>query len=328
MVNTNINKQNEINMKNLIISATILLTVVALSAWWWHSNQQPALALEENQTLDNSKPVVTILKNKPHIIPDEVNFAGENVPVQYFDVYESLDREILVNSYWHSATLQIIKLSKKLFPVIEPILQKNGVPDDFKYLAAAESGLRNVTSPAGAKGYWQIMSSTAKQYGLEVNSYVDERCHLEKSTEAACKYLNGAYKEFGNWALVAASYNAGRAGISRQLDRQNANSYYDLLLNSETARYMYRLIAFKLIMENPAHFGFDISEGVMYKYPQIKEIKVENTVDNLIDFAKSHSTNYKVLHYLNPWLRTDKLPNISGKTYYLKIPVDGGRKTY
>lgn len=255
-------------------------------------------------------------------IPDTVYFAGELVPVERFDIAESLDRELLVNSYFHSQTIRVIKLAPRFFPVIEPILKQYGIPEDFKYLAVAESALDpTAVSYAGAKGFWQFMEGTAMDFGLEVNSEVDERYHVEKSTVAACKYLNKAYQRYGNWAMVAASYNGGMRGIDRQAERQKINNYYDLLFVSETQRYVYRIIAFKLIMENPEKFNFYIPEKHKYPLIQTKNVEISGPINNFADFAHSHGINYKLLKEFNPWLRDSYLTNTKGKKYTLRIPI-------
>lgn len=257
--------------------------------------------------------------------PEELYFAGERVPLERNDVKESFDREILVNTYWQSQTMLFIKRANKFFPIIEPILREYSVPDDFKYIALAESGLENVVSPARAVGFWQLMEGTAKDYGLEVNSEVDERYHYEKATTAACKYILESYEKYKNWTMVAASYNVGRRGIDRQVERQKETDYYDLLLNSETARYIYRILAIKLIIENPKDFGFHFDKEDLYYQIPYSEVEVDKSVPDFADFAKSYGTNYKILKRLNPWLRESYLTNRYGKTYVIKIPVEGGR---
>lgn len=207
-------------------------------------------------------------------IPENVNFAGESVPLTDPDVRERMDRELLVNMYWQSNGLLMIKRANKYFPVIEPILKKYGVPDDFKYLAVIESGLMNVVSPAKATGFWQIMEGTGKQYGLEINANVDERYHLEKSTEVACKYLLDAKERMGTWTLAAAAYNAGQAGINRQLTRQKEKEYYDILLGEETGRYLFRIMAMKEIMSNPRKYGFNYEQHHLYKRIPAKKIEI------------------------------------------------------
>lgn len=258
-------------------------------------------------------------------MPSELSFAGERVPMEFFDVHESFDRELLINTYWQSQTLLFFKRANRFFPVIEPILKENNIPDDFKYLAIAESGLTNSTSPAGAVGFWQFLSGTAKDYGLEIREDIDERYHLEKSTEAACRFLHESYETYGNWTMVAASYNAGRRGINNQIDIQKQDDYYDLLLNEETARYLFRILAIKTIMENPETYGFMFRQKDLYQPVSFYSLDVDSTVTDFADFADSFGTNYKMLKFLNPWLRKPHLNNRSGRVYTLKIPADNSR---
>ncbi len=255
-------------------------------------------------------------------IPDSVFFAGERVPVQYFDVKEALDKELVSNTFFHSQSIRYIKLANRYFPEIEAILQEEGIPEDFKYLVLAESGLENVVSPAGATGFWQIAVGTGEDYGLEINSEVDERYNLEKSTVVACRYLKESYDKYGNWTMAAASYNAGRRGIDRQVERQKQDNYYDLLLNEETSRYVYRILAFKLILENPSEYGFKLSNKDLYQPVPYKLVEVSGPVVNFADFASEQGTNYKLLKYMNPWLRENSLTNARGKTYEIKIPLE------
>ena len=256
-------------------------------------------------------------------LPEDISFAGEEVPFEDPEIYERFDREMLVNTYWQSQTMLFFKRSNRYFKVIEPILKKNGVPEDFKYLALIESGLTNVVSPAGATGFWQIMESTGKGYGLEINKEVDERYHLEKSTEAACRYLLEAKKELGSWTLAAASYNMGISGVKKQLERQKAKGYYGLTLNSETARYVFRIIAAKEIIGNPEKYGFHFREKDLYQPIPTYILKVDTPVSNFGKFAKAQGINYRILKYHNPWLRYDYLPNSSGKMYEVEIPKEG-----
>ena len=258
-------------------------------------------------------------------LPDELNFAGENVPLDYFDVRESLDQELLVNTYWQSQTLLFIKRANKFFPEIEKILAKNNIPDDFKYLALAESELKNAVSPSGAVGVWQILKGTAGDYNLEVNNEIDERYHLEKSTEAACEFIQDAYELFGSWTMAAAAYNVGRRGLMTQVNRQKQDNYYDLLLNEETGRYVYRILAIKLILENPDNYGFHVREQDTYHSIPKFEVEVDTAVTNFADFAEEFSINYKILKYFNPWLRDSFLKNKTGKKYYIRIPEKGNR---
>lgn len=258
-------------------------------------------------------------------VPDSLVFAGENVPLDNFDTWESLDRELLVNTYFHSQSLLYIKKTTRYFPVIEPILKEYNIPDDFKYLPLVESGLSNAISPVDAVGFWQMMEGTAREYGLEVNPEVDERYHLEKSTVAACKYLLKSYEKYQNWTMVAASYNNGRRGVDRQIERQDEVNYYDLLLNEETARYVFRILAIKLIIENPRKYGFYFEEDDLYQPIPHYEVTVDSSVSSFSHFAKEFDTNYKMLKFLNPWLRESYLSNKKGKTYQVKIPEEGGR---
>jgi membrane-bound lytic murein transglycosylase D len=260
----------------------------------------------------------------PAELPAELEFAGEKVPLELMDVVESLDRELLINMYWQSQTMLFLKKSKRFFSIMEPILQKNNVPDDFKYLSLIESGFfPTAVSPAGAVGLWQILEGTARDYKLEVNSEIDERYHIEKATEAACKYLLESFAVYKNWTMAAASYNAGRAGINRQIGRQKEMDYYDLLLTEETARYIYRILAIKLIIANPERYGFYLSEHDYYPQVPYYEVTLDGSVQSFAEFAKRYGISYKTLKWMNPWLRDTKLTNSSKKTYYVKIPRKG-----
>ena len=255
--------------------------------------------------------------------PTAVDFAGEPTPLKITDVHERLDRELLINSNLDATTALIIKRANRAFPIIEPILQQYGVPDDFKYLAVIESGLINAVSPSGAKGVWQFMPDTAKERGMEVNDIVDERYHLEKSTEAACKYFLAAKEKFGSWTLAAASYNGGMNGLSKKLEEQKVTDYYDLGLTEETSRYVFRILALKEIMKNPALYGFSIYPTDLYAPIPTKNIEVDSTITDLTSFAQSQGINYKLLKIHNPWLRDKKLLNPTKKKYEIKIPFEG-----
>ena len=258
---------------------------------------------------------------KPFEVPQQLSFCDEVLPLDRLDVQEKLDREILVNSYWQSNNLLMLKRSTKYFPIIEPILEKHGIPSDFKYLALIESGLQNVVSPAGAAGYWQIMKSTGKENGLIVDSEIDERYHIIKSTEVACAYLNEAYERFGNWTLAAASYNMGMAGTDRKLTEQRVSSYYDLLLNSETARYVYRIAAVKHIHENLEYFGYVFHEDYGYAFPEFDTLQVSGPVNSWIDWALDHGTTYNTLREYNPWIRDGHwTSNAEGQTLTIWLP--------
>lgn len=256
-------------------------------------------------------------------IPDGLNFAGEELPLSVPDVYERMDRELLVNTYWQSNALLMFKRAQKYFPVIEPILKKHGIPDDFKYLAVIESGLTNAVSPAGARGIWQIMPATARENGLEVNDNVDERYHLEKSTEVACAYLLQSKNSLGSWTLAAAAYNAGNRGISRRLKEQNVSDYYDLLLGEETGRYMFRIVALKEIMTNPEIYGFNFETDDLYANIPTFNVQIDNEIADFTVFAQEYGINYKILKIHNPWLREPHLNNRSRKKYVIEIPEKG-----
>ncbi len=253
--------------------------------------------------------------------PSQLTFGDVAVPLEAFGVREKLDRELLVNTYWHSNTLLMYKRTNRWFPVIEPILAKHGVPDDFKYLAVIESGLTNAVSPAGATGFWQFLKATGQSYGLEINDEVDERYHVERSTEAACLYLKDAYAKFGDWALVAASYNMGMGGVNKQLTRQKVNSYWDLLLNEETGRYVYRILAIKEILNNGSAYGFVVRPSDLYQPYTTRDVVINSGVNDLADFAIEEGVNYNILKTMNPWLRQSYLNNPKKHEYLLKLPA-------
>jgi hypothetical protein len=265
-----------------------------------------------------SRKLLTVISPE---IPKKATFAGENAPLELFYVREALDRELLVNSYWHSSTILMLKRANRWFPVIEPILEENGIPDDFKYVALIESGFARVVSPRGAAGFWQFLEKTAREYGLEVNDYVDERYHPLKSTAAACSYFKESFESYGNWTLVAAAYNAGKRRISESLENQKGESYYDLSLNEETARYIYRVLAIKILYENRETYGFHLSDKDLYQPLQTNSIEVDTTINDLAEFAKENGMNYKLLKELNPWLRMGSLPNSSGRHYRIETLV-------
>jgi membrane-bound lytic murein transglycosylase D len=295
-------------MKNTIKKAGLIASIVVVSGIFVHGvsyNANDAAAAKE------------------HYFPAEIDFAGEKAPLQVADVRERFDRELLVNANLHATTLLIIKRANRAFPVIEPILKKYGVPDDFKYLAVIESGLVNAVSPAGARGIWQFMPETGKEKGLEVNEVIDERYHLEKSTEAACKYLLDAKAKFGSWTLAAASYNGGVGGVNKQITFQGVTDYYDLLLTEETSRYVFRILALKEIMKNPTQYKFALQPAELYPVIPVKKVTVDASIPDLAVFAKEQGINYKILKIHNPWLRDRKLVAAPGKTYTLEIPTSG-----
>ena len=261
-------------------------------------------------------------------IPDEVYFCGEKVPLENFDVYESLDLEMIANTYRHSMTILYIKRANRYFPEIEKFLKENGLPDDLKYICVAESGFANLVSPAGATGFWQLMKSTGQEYNLTIDKNIDERYDYDKSIIVAADYIKKAYSYFGNWTLVAASYNMGMGGLKKELDFQRIKTYWDLKLNDETSRYVYRIIALKLIMSNPELYGFDIPENNLYREIKTTEIVVDTSINDLVQFAFDQGTNYKMLKYFNPWIIGNSLINSNKKEYKIKIPAKGERNCY
>lgn len=258
----------------------------------------------------------------PVVDPDhEYLFAGEEIPTGQFDVAERLERELLVNAFYHSSTILAIKMANRYFPEIEKILKEEEVPEDLKYLAVAESGLRPATSSADARGVWQFLKETGIQYGLEVNEEVDERYHLEKSTRAACAYFKALKKRFGSWTLAATAYNMGGAALAKVIDDQRATTFFELNINDETSRYIFRVVAMKEMLTDPEKYGFSIPKNQLYKpLDDYKEVEVKGPVPNWGDFAKEHKTNYRVLKIYNPWLRDAKLTNKEGKVYRVMVP--------
>lgn len=260
-------------------------------------------------------------------VPERVTFCGKDIDLTRFDRHERMDRELLAFTYMHSTSIQMIKKANRYFPIVEPILKANGIPDDFKYLMVIESNLNpNARSSAGAAGLWQFMQTTGREYGLEVNKNIDERYHVEKATVAACKYLKDAYEKYQDWVAVAASYNAGQARISTQLEKQQVTDMLDLFLVEETARYVYRIIAAKIMFSNPSAFGFRLKAADLYMPIPYKEVTVTTGISNLADWAKKHGITYALLKNLNPWLRDNFLQNVSQRTYILKIPTAEGLK--
>jgi len=256
-------------------------------------------------------------------VPESIEIFGEEVPLEDIDVRERLEREIIVNTYWHSYTILMLKRAQRWFPIIEPILDRNNIPDDFKYISVIESNLDNVVSPAGATGFWQFVKGTAPKYNLEIRDEVDERYHLEKSTQAACDYLREAYDKFGSWATAAASYNMGIDGVEKQIERQKTTNYFNFILNEETSRYLFRAIAMKIIMNNPELYGFSVEEFEKYKPYETYEVEVKSDIKDLALWAKDKGINYKWLKILNPWLRDNTLNVPAGKTYKIKLPERG-----
>lgn len=307
-------------MKQFAIPVLLLLILISVTIFLSSSITAPSTKEEvaSSNTVTSQQNVGFNVSGVT--IPGYLEFAGEEVPLNDWDVRERLDRELLVNTYWHSNTIRLIKMANRYFPTIERILRENGVHEDFKYVALVESGLLNVGSPAGAKGYWQFLKSTGQEYGLIINSEVDERYHIEKSTRAAAKYIKKGRTKFDSYTMAAASFNMGMNGLRKQTERQKSTSYYDLMLNDETSRYVFRILAFKEIFKNPSAYGFNIPASELYPPYNFHEVDVSGAIPSMADFAAKHGLSYKTLKVLNPWLRENKLTNSSKKTYRIKIP--------
>lgn len=294
-------------------------TYLSLALWTLISFLIMFVSFSPNQTnaLDYSNSNFKVLGLN---IPTNLEFAGERVPQNDYEIKESLEKEFFANKTWKNSSLALFVKAQKWFPLIEPILKKEGVPDDFKYVAIIESHLSNVVSPAGASGFWQLMPVTAQHYGLIVNDDVDERLDVEKATVVACKHFKDAYNYFKNWTLSAAAYNVGIGGIQNALKKQNTNNYYDLLLNKETGAFIYRILAYKTLLSNPTHFGVKNKIRKTGGFPAFKIIKVDSSITNLSAFAKHIGTNTVVLKTFNPWLIGEQLNNPDKKTFQFKIP--------
>lgn len=300
--------------KALLLAGMLMGTVLVLRLFTYSTSNDTDLA---HQQRFNREYNIFSLN-----LPKKLSLCDEEVPLQLIDVRERLDRELLVNTYWQSNSLLAHKRANRWLPVIEPILAREGVPDDLKYIPLVESGFTNTTSPAGAVGFWQFMKPTAQALGLEVNDEVDERYNVVRSTEAACAFLKEAHGRYGSWILAAASYNLGRGNLDKQINRQTQNDYFNLLLPEETSRYIFRLLAVKLIHEQPEQYGFHLREKDLYPPYSTREVTLEPPVEDLNELAISHGTNYKVLKLLNPWLRDNTLGKHQGKTYTLLLPSD------
>jgi hypothetical protein len=299
-------------VKTILISSITISLIALFFIFSTHTDSQPQKPYYEQYKTDYR------IFSPP--IPEQIDFCGESAPLNVFYAHEQFESEILINTFRHSNTLLYLKRAHRWFPVIEKILAEEGIPDDFKYLAVIESGLDQLVSSAGAAGFWQFMGQTGKGYGLEISEEIDERYHIEKSTRAACKYLKDAYKVFGNWTLAAASYNMGMGGVSRQLANQQVQNFYDLSLNTETARYVYRLLAIKAIFIEPSKYGFQLREIDLYPLLETYSVDVDSSSINWVDFAIQNGINYKTLKTLNPWIRKTSLNNPKRKIYQVKMP--------
>lgn len=314
-------------MKDLSLFVSFATLIILLGYITYRGVQQP---VERGAISDNDVAIDRVENPEDELfpvpavsldLPDDVSFAGEPVPLDDPDVRERLDREIQVNTYTHSNTLFLIKRANRWLPQIDSILRKNNIPDDFKYLPLIESALINDVSPKEAVGFWQILKGSGKELGLEVTKEVDQRYDPLKSTEVACKYLKQAYARFGNWTLAAASYNRGQFGLDKSVDKQQVKSYYDLYLNDETARYVFRILAIKEIVEHPLKYGFRLKADHLYVREKVKYVTVTETIKSLIAFSKQQGINYKLLKRHNPWLRDETLTVKKGKSYRIAIPI-------
>jgi hypothetical protein len=305
-------KLRELTMKQRIFTVTLLISVICLAAYIFTGSSNSEKAVK-------ASPVVVSFVTSPDI-PDRIKFCGERIDLTRYNAREGMDRELTAFTYLHASTMLLIKRANRYFPIIEPILKRNGIPDDFKYLAVIESSLDpNATSSARAVGMWQFMESTAKQYGLRISPMVDERRSVSQSTEAACLYLKDAYNRYGDWVTVASSYNAGMGRISEQIERQNENSVLNLYLVEETSRYPYRIFAAKQIFENPYKYGFVLKAENLYRPIHCREVRVSENIPDLVAYAQDNGITYLDLKLFNPWLRDNKLET-KGCAYILLIP--------
>ena len=306
----------------LLIGVTAAITLLPAQ-----SNDEQ---LEEYEGTDREFVVFEQIDHITHDIelPETMTFCGEEVPLDLFFVRERLERELMVNSYRHSATILQLQRTTRWFPVMEPIMEQYGLPEDFKYLAMIESELTNAVSPSKAVGFWQFLEETGKVYGLEINKQVDMRYNVEKETVAACKYLKDSYRKFGSWISAAAAFNCGNGRITKTMEEQRVDSYFDMLLPEETQRYVYRILALKLITENPEKYGFTIRDNGWYRPYETKTVTVVQSIPDLVDFAYRQGTNYKMLKYFNPWLRSTSLTVSPGNSYEIKIPTGVFAKTH
>jgi len=296
----------------------VLLLVSIFGSWYSQGHQvepnkdtSSIEGLYDSTRFDNARSV---------LMPNKLDFAGEKVPLDNIDVYERMDRELLINTYWHTNSILMLKRAHRWLPIIAQELEKEGVPDDFKYIVAIETNFSNDTSPRGAVGFWQFLKGAGLENGLEITDEVDERYDPVKATRAAANYLNHSYKKFGSWTMAAASYNRGVTGMLKAIEHQKESDYYKLLLNEETARYLFRILAAKLILENPEQYGFLFDTKDLYQPYETDTVEVTQTIPSLVDWAQEHSLSYRQLKKYNPWLREDRLTVMSGKTYKIYLP--------
>jgi len=310
--------------KLVVIVIGFLAIIVLIQSYFIYSvytNQKLVVASADtnNVTISNDNNSLKKITLAP--MPDKMDFCGEAVPLNDAEVFDRMEFEWIAAQNRTTANWIILKRSTRYFPIIEPILKKNNVPDDFKYLAVAESNLANVVSPSNAEGFWQFLSETGSAFGLEISKTVDERYDVAKATEAACKYLMAAYGTFNNWTLAAASYNMGQGGLTDEVNNQKQNNYYKLRLNPETSKYLFRIITWKYIIGNPASIGMDWNPEMGQKEPATKSIQVNNSIPDLIDWSNKNGTDYRMVRFLNPWIRASKLEVKPGKTYTVLLPA-------
>jgi hypothetical protein len=312
-------KSSSIVIPKKIFFGVLVILLVFIGSGLFAFIKRPAVTVFMPST-EVADSVYSIRVHAP-VFPKEANFCGEDVPLQLPDIRERFDKELIINTYLQGSSLLNMKQTMRWFPVIEPILKKNGVPDDFKYLCIAESALQQAVSRAGASGFWQFMTETGKQYNLEINDEVDERYNVEAATEAACVYLKKSKDALGSWTLAAAAYNCGTNGCQGFMEKQQQKNYYDLLLPEETMRYVFRILAIKEIYSHPKRYGFDLEASDFYPPYQYKTITVNNSIEDLAQFAIDNGINYKLLKLMNPWLRKPFLKNLKHKTYDIKIAI-------
>lgn len=306
-------------MQNKVRIYTVFLAVFLTAVLFFSFSKDSEVNTKKGVFSGQNPPIAQIVESIP--MGNDYTFAGESLPLNNFDVKERLERELTVNTYWHSSTVLNLKRTGRYFKMFDQIFAEEGIPDDCKYIALAESNLMNVKSPAGASGLWQFMKGSAQEYGLEVNKEVDERYHPEKATRAACKHLKKLKNKFGSWTMAAAAYNVGATKLKREAETQRSDNYYDLNLNQETSRYIFRIVAIKELVTHPLQFGYQIDKEDYYApLDDFSVVTVEKSIENLGDFAKKYGTTYRMLKVYNPWLRSDKLTNKGHKTYYIKVP--------
>lgn len=305
--------------KQILIGFGILI-LTAFPLYYLISNNTK---LDENKDTEYATEMMSEYKIYSPIIPKTLSFAGEAVPIDTYYVYEAVDRELLVNTYWHSNLILLLKRAYRFFPIIEPILKEEGIHDDFKYLALIESSFTNVSSPAGAAGFWQFMKATGQRFNLEITKEVDERLNLVKATHAACSYFKILNRQFNSWTSAAAAYNMGEGGLRRQMTQQKQEDYWNLYLNSETSRYVSRILAVKIIIETPLQYGINLRLSDMYQPIPTRTIEVDTSISSLIDFAIEQNSNYRILKEFNPWLISTSLTNVNRKKYLIQLPEIG-----